>query len=99
MLSLDVSQLQSFLPDGALAHYEDRLRQASEWINTHTGPGGDYTGWIHYPKEFDTQEFDRISCAQKYSSGSLRYWSWSELAARIWVPELSLSLFSPPIII
>lgn len=65
MLSLDVSQLQSFLPDGALAHYEDRLRQASEWINTHTGPGGDYTGWIHYPKEFDTQEFDRIQAAAK----------------------------------
>ena len=86
MLSLDVSQLQSFLPDGALAHYEDRLRQASEWINTHTGPGGDYTGWIHYPKEFDTQEFDRMPQyrvpPKKYSS-SLRYWSWSELAARI----------------
>lgn len=65
MLSLDVSQLQSFLPDGALAHYEDRLRQTSEWINTHTGPGGDYTGWIHYPKEFDTQEFDRIQAAAK----------------------------------
>ena len=83
MLSLDVSQLQSFLPDGALAHYEDRLRQASEWINTHTGPGGDYTGWIHYPKEFDTQEFDRIQAAAKKYTSSLRYWSWSELAARI----------------
>ena len=65
MLTLDISQLRSFLPQGSLEAYEDRLKQAAKWINTHTGPGGDFTGWIHYPREYDKDEFARLQEAAK----------------------------------
>ena len=65
MLTLDISQLRSFLPQDGLEAYEPRLKQAAEWINTHTGPGGDFTGWIHYPREYNKEEFARLQAAAK----------------------------------
>ncbi len=65
MLTLDISQLRSFLPQDGLDAYEERLKQAATWISTHTGPGGDFTGWIHYPREYDKEEFARLQAASK----------------------------------
>ena len=65
MLSLNISQLRSFLSPDALDAYESRLEQAMQWISTHTGPGGDYTGWVHYPEEYDKVEFARIQAAAR----------------------------------
>ena len=65
MLTLDISQLRSFLPQDGLDAYEERLKQAATWISTHTGPGGDFTGWIHYPREYDKEEFARLQAAAK----------------------------------
>ena len=65
MLTLDISQLRSFLPQDGLDAYEEPLKQAATWISTHTGPGGDFTGWIHYPREYDKEEFARLQAAAK----------------------------------
>jgi len=65
MLTLDLSKLYPFLPESGLAPYEAGLKQASEWLATHTGPGGDFTGWVYLPRDYDKEEFARIQAAAK----------------------------------
>ena len=63
MLDVKSFQLQSFLP----LPYEDvlspRLKRAQEKLQTGTGAGGEFTGWVHLPRDYDREEFARIQAA------------------------------------
>ena len=48
------------LPGGDACHYRARLD-----IVYHDGPGGDYTGWVTLPRDYDKEEFARIQAAAK----------------------------------
>ena len=65
MLKLDLSKLQGFIPEDYLTSREARLTKAAEMLATHTGPGGDFTGWVNLPKDYDKEEFARIQAAAK----------------------------------
>ena len=63
MLDVKSFQLQTFLP----LPYEDvlspRLKRAQEKLQTGTGAGGEFTGWVHLPRDYDREEFARIQAA------------------------------------
>ena len=71
MLKLDLSKLATFLPQDYAAQRQDRLAKAAQMLDTHTGPGGDFTGWVYLPRDYDKEEFARIqAAAQKIQSQS-----------------------------
>ncbi len=65
MLDLKLFQMKSFLP----MPYEDalapRLKLAQEKLQNGTGAGGEFTGWVHLPRDYDQEEFARIQAAAK----------------------------------
>ena len=65
MLDVKLFELQSFLPlpyEEALA---PRLNKAHEKLQTASGAGGEFTGWVHLPRDYDKEEFARIQDAAK----------------------------------
>ena len=65
MLDVKLFELQSFLPlpyEEALA---PRLKKAHEKLQTASGAGGEFTGWVHLPRDYDKEEFARIQDAAK----------------------------------
>ena len=69
MLKLDLSKLSGFLPEDYLTSRQERLAEAAKMVATHTGPGGDFTGWVHLPRDYDKEEFARIQAAAKKIQG------------------------------
>ena len=65
MLKLDLSKLNGFIPEDYLTSRRDRLAKAAEMVAAHTGPGGDFTGWVFLPRDYDKEEFARIQAAAK----------------------------------
>ncbi len=65
MLKLDLSKLSGFLPEDYLTSRKERLTNAAQMLATHTGPGGDFTGWVYLPRDYDKAEFARIQAAAK----------------------------------
>ena len=65
MLKLDLSKAEAFLPQDYVASREERLTRAAHMLVNHDGPGGDYTGWVSLPRDYDKEEFARIQAAAK----------------------------------
>ena len=65
MLKLDLSNASSFLPQDYLTSRMDALEKARVMLAEHNGPGGDFTGWVRLPEEYDKEEFARIQAAAK----------------------------------
>ncbi len=63
MLKLDLSKLSSFLPDGYVAARQTGLEKAASMLANHDGPGGEFTGWVTLPRDYDKDEFARIKKA------------------------------------
>ena len=42
---------------------QDDLAQAADMLARHNGPGGDFTGWVNLPRDYDKEEFARIKAA------------------------------------
>ena len=65
MIQLDLSKLSSFLPDQYLEDRRQALSQAHEMLQEGNGPGGEFTGWVRLPADYDRAEFARIQAAAK----------------------------------
>ena len=65
MLTLDLSKLSSFIPQDFAASRQAGLEQAASMLANHNGPGGDFTGWVTLPRDYDKEEFARIQAAAK----------------------------------
>ena len=65
MLTLDLSKLNGFLPQDYLSSREAALQEAAAMLAEHNGPGGDFTGWVTLPRDYDKEEFARIQAAAK----------------------------------
>ena len=63
MLDVRSFQLQSFLPLPYEEVLSPRLKRAQEKLQTGTGAGGEFTGWVHLPRDYDQEEFARIQAA------------------------------------
>ena len=65
MLKLDLSKLKGFVPEDYLSTRENALTKAADMLANHNGPGGDFTGWVTLPRDYDQEEFARIQAAAK----------------------------------
>ncbi len=65
MLKIDLSKLSAFLPYDYAASRLTSLEKAASMLASHSGPGGDYTGWVALPQDYDKEEFARIKAAAK----------------------------------
>ncbi len=63
MIKLDVSKLEGFLPQDYLEQRREGLERAADMLAHHNGPGGDFTGWVTLPRDYDKEEFARIKAA------------------------------------
>ncbi|MEM5769562.1 MAG: glucose-6-phosphate isomerase [Bacillota bacterium] len=65
MLKIDTSKLSTFLPQDYCSSREAGLKRAAVMLASHNGPGGDFTGWVTLPRDYDKDEFARIKAAAK----------------------------------
>ena len=63
MVCVDLSNMWQFIPLPYEAALTPRLRLAHEKLLRGTGAGGDFTGWVHLPEQYDREEFRRIQAA------------------------------------
>ena len=70
MLDVKLFEMRSFLPlpyEEALA---PRLKIAHEKLQSGTGKGGNFTGWVKLPENYDRDEFARIKAAAQKIKGN-----------------------------
>lgn len=60
MLTVDISNAKRFLPQQDLT---DALAAAWAKLDHGDGLGGEFTGWVHLPRDYDKEEFSRIQAA------------------------------------
>ena len=65
MLTLDLSKLEGFIPQDYVTSRQEKLEKAAKMLAEHNGPGGDFTGWVYLPRDYDKEEFARIQAAAK----------------------------------
>ena len=71
MLDVKPFELGKFLPQTYENDLIPRLTDAHEKLQSGTGVGGEYTGWVRLPADYDREEFDRIlATAEKIRSDS-----------------------------
>lgn len=70
-LSLDLSNVSSFVSEEKLMGMEAEVKAAAKTLEEGTGAGNDFLGWINLPTDYDKEEFDRIKkAAEKIKSDS-----------------------------
>ena len=65
MLQLDLSKLSSFIPEDSLVSRQQALASAHAMLQEGNGPGGDFTGWVKLPANYDKEEFARVKDAAR----------------------------------
>ncbi|MEG1240888.1 MAG: glucose-6-phosphate isomerase [Oscillospiraceae bacterium] len=71
MISVDLSSLNPALNRDYFAKYEPALASARQKLSDGSGAGGEYTGWVDLPVDYDKGEFARIrQAAEKIKKDS-----------------------------
>ena len=65
MIQVDLQNVRSFIPLPYEAALSPRLRIAHDRLQTGSGAGGEFTGWVRLPEDYDKAEFARIKAAAK----------------------------------
>ncbi|HIR84592.1 MAG TPA: glucose-6-phosphate isomerase [Candidatus Galloscillospira excrementavium] len=63
MLKVDVSSALSFLPQDWFTARQAALEEARVKLENGSGAGGEFTGWVHLPRDYDKEEYARIKAA------------------------------------
>lgn len=63
MLDMKPFQMHTFLPMPYENALSPRLKRAHEKLQAGNGVGGEFTGWVHLPRDYDQAEFARIQAA------------------------------------
>lgn len=63
MLHVNLSHVEKFLPETFLASRIPALEAAHAMLDQGNGPGGEFTGWVHLPRDYDRDEFSRVKAA------------------------------------
>ena len=62
-IRFDTSNAAPFLPRDWLTSRLGALESARDKLEHASGAGGEYTGWVHLPRDYDKAEFARIQAA------------------------------------
>ena len=65
MIQVDLTHMRRFIALPYEAALAPRLRIAHNHLQKSDGAGGDFTGWVRLPQEYDRQEFGRIQAAAR----------------------------------
>ena len=65
MIQVDLTHMRRFIALPYEAALAPRLRIAHNHLQKGDGAGGNFTGWVRLPQEYDRQEFDRIQAAAR----------------------------------
>ena len=65
MLSLDLSKISSFVSEEEISNIRPSVEMAEKVLNSRTGAGSDFLGWVDLPVDYDKEEFERIKNAAK----------------------------------
>ncbi|HRI60360.1 MAG TPA: glucose-6-phosphate isomerase [Saprospiraceae bacterium] len=65
MIQLDISNSQKFISGPELAAIEPQVAAAAKLLESRSGPGNDFLGWLDLPLKYDRAEFKRIKAAAK----------------------------------
>ena len=65
MLNVRLFEMEKFLSTSYEEELTSRLQEAQEKLQTGSGAGGEFTGWVHLPESYDREEFARILAAAK----------------------------------
>ena len=65
MLNVRLFEMEKFLNTSYEEELTSRLQEAQEKLQTGSGAGGEFTGWVHLPESYDREEFARILAAAK----------------------------------
>ena len=63
MLDVKLFEMQTFLPTPYEEALAPKLQLAGEKLQNGSGAGGEFTGWVHLPRDYDKEEFARIQTA------------------------------------
>ena len=63
MLDVKLFQMETFLSEPYEETLAPLLRSAHKRLQDGSGLGGDFTGWVHLPRDYDKEEFARIKAA------------------------------------
>ena len=69
MIKVDLTNIQSFLRLPYEAALSPRLKIAHSHLQLGDGMGGEFTGWVHLPRDYDQAEYGRIKAAAKKIQG------------------------------
>ena len=71
MLSLDLSKITPFVSEEEIKNFQSSIEMAEKVLNSRTGAGNDFLGWVDLPENYDKEEFDRIKkSAEKIKNDS-----------------------------
>ena len=65
MIQVDLQNIRSFIPLPYGAALAPRLRIAHDHLQKGDGAGGDFTGWVRLPEDYDRAELGRIKDAAR----------------------------------
>ena len=65
MLHVDLANTLTFLPSDWMTSRTAALENARAMLESGKGPGGEFTGWVRLPHDYDHEEYDRIQAAAR----------------------------------
>lgn len=65
MISFDYSPARKFVSAAEISAIEPQVATAAKLLETRTGPGPEWLGWLDLPNKYDRAEFRRIKAAAK----------------------------------
>jgi len=65
MIQLDISASEKFISEHELSAIEPQVATAAKLLESRTGPGNDFLGWLDLPLKYGRAEFKRIKDAAK----------------------------------
>lgn len=70
-IRLESEYVKNFIKDHEWQYLSTAVDQAHAMLNSKTGPGSDFLGWLNLPERYDKEEFERIQkAAQKIRQDS-----------------------------
>ena len=70
-LNLDIKKTLGFVSEDQLKAMEPEIKKAYEVLESQTGAGNDFLGWLELPVNYDKEEFSRIKeAAKKFRANS-----------------------------
>ena len=63
MLDVKTFHMSTFIPMPYEEALAPRLKLAQDKLQSGSGAGGEFTGWVHLPRDYDREEYARIQAA------------------------------------